>query len=125
MPGSKCVLCSQIQLQLGRQPLKHPFPWLWELCFGGSASQRTVEESPIDTKERYCEEGETSLLPCISFLCRVHPTGCSQSLTPWLNCTLQRRNPQARQSSSRDHATQEYDMSQAINFCIDFIGERQ
>lgn len=29
MPCLKCGLCSQIQLQLGRQPLKHPFPWLW------------------------------------------------------------------------------------------------
>lgn len=35
MPGLKCGLCSQIQLQLGRQPLKHPFPWLWAVCLGG------------------------------------------------------------------------------------------
>lgn len=34
-PGLKCGLCSQIQLQLGRQPLKHPFPWFWEVCLRG------------------------------------------------------------------------------------------
>lgn len=34
MPCLKCGLCSQIQLQLGRQPLKHPLSWLWEVLLG-------------------------------------------------------------------------------------------
>lgn len=46
-------------------------------------------------------------------------------ITAWLNCTLQRRKPQAQQSSSRDDATQGYHMSWAISFCTDFLGERQ
>lgn len=68
MPGLKCGLCSHIQLQLGGHPLKHPFPWLLGHVLLGSAWQRTIEESSIDIKERYCEEGETSLLPCSSYL---------------------------------------------------------
>ncbi|OPJ82932.1 hypothetical protein AV530_010388 [Patagioenas fasciata monilis] len=42
-------------------------------------------------------------------------------ITAWLNCTLQRRNPQAQQSSSKDDDTQGYHMSWAISFCTDFL----
>lgn len=41
MPGLKCWLCSEIQFQLGRQPLKHPLP-LGDV-FRRCAWQRTAE----------------------------------------------------------------------------------
>lgn len=95
-------------------------------ALGGVSGGEWWKKVPLTQRRDTVKRGKPPSCPAsLRFSFQGPPTSCSQSLTPWLNCTLQRSYPQSQQSSSSYDATREYHMSQAINFCTDFFGGRQ